>query len=259
MCTDKQRILDEIRKRADENGGVPMGWKKFSRVTGMRLFEWYGKYWKRWSEATAAAGLTPNTKTQRISDEHLFESLVSCIRELGRYPVVAELLIRGRNQPGFPSTTAFKNRFGNRPDIIRKLIDYCQSRPEDVRASYDDVLQICQPLLKELDEQPKKRRKPNARKPGPKKKERKPRHGYVYLFESAGLFKIGCSYDVLRRGRDLSWLLPDRGSLVHVIRTEDPHGIEAYWHSRFAGKRMHSEWFRLSPEDVHAFQKWREM
>ncbi len=259
MVWKKQEILDEIRRRAEENGGVPLGWTRFKRVTGMRLFAWYGKYWRRWSEATAAAGLTPNTMSRKYSDEQLFESLVVCIRALGRYPVPADLLIRRQNDTGFPSLTAFR-RLGNRPEIIRKLVDYCSTKhakKEDACASssYDDVLTICVPLLEELAAQPKPRKR-NGRKPGNKPK---PRSGFVYLFESAGLYKIGFSYDVLRRGRELSWLLPEKGKLVHVIRTNDPRGIEAYWHGRFQGKRAHAEWFHLNERDVEAFKSLRTM
>lgn len=253
MCADKQRILEEIRQRAEENDGVPLGWMKFKRVTGMRLFEWYGKYWLRWGDATAEAGLKPNTMSQPYSLECLFESLVKCIRELGRYPVVADLLFRSRNEPGFPSPTAYK-RLGNRPDIIRKLVDYCSTRPkEDEHSGYDDVLQICKPLLEEIAVEPKK--------VDPSKPESKPkvRWGYVYLFESVGLYKIGYSYNVIRRGQELSWLLPNKGVLIHAIRTDDPRGIEDYWHSRFAGKRAHAEWFRLSDSDVATFSAWKGM
>jgi hypothetical protein len=72
-----------------------------------------------------------------------------------------------------------------------------------------------------------------------------------------GEYKIGRTNLVDRRVSELGVTSPVEQTLVHEIKTDDPVGSEAYWHSRFGGKRMRGEWFRLNAADVRAFKRWR--
>jgi len=63
----REHILQEIKRTAEANHGVPLGWRKFAEETGIRDRDWLGKHWARWGEAVREAGYTPNQMTQALS------------------------------------------------------------------------------------------------------------------------------------------------------------------------------------------------
>lgn len=80
--------------------------------------------------------------------------------------------------------------------------------------------------------------------------------GYVYLLRSGRRYKIGKSNDPSRRWREVRLELPDETHQIHTIPTDDPSGIETYWHQRFAAKRVrNTEFFELDAADVQAFKR----
>jgi hypothetical protein len=109
--------------------------------------------------------------------------------------------------------------------------------------SLDDVVTLCGPIPI-ADEEPQK-----------VKAAASVVLGFVYLMKSGKHFKIGKTNATGRREYELAIPLPERLTTVHVIKTDDPDGIEAYWHRRFAAKRGNGEWFALTHEDVQAFKR----
>jgi hypothetical protein len=245
--TNKQHIIDEIKRTATENGGRPLGRLAFLKATGIKETDWRGKYWARWNEAINEAGLSPNSLTVAYSDTHLLGQFVSLVRELGRYPTASEVQLKRRRDPSFPSQTVFE-RFGGKSQQARKVMEYCSTVP-----GFEDVAAICNPLLQ-------------ADSPvdiSAAAKDNDIETGYVYLaLMQVGRekrYKIGKADIVGTRTRQIAVSLPEELELIHAISTDDAYGIEAYWHRRFADKRRGGEWFALSAEDVRAFKRRKFM
>ena len=216
----RHHILAEIRLTALENGGKALGAARFEQQTGIRNGDWFGKYWKSWGDALQEAGFTPNTLQGRIAEDHLLEQYVKLVRELGRVPVKGDLLLRRRADPTFPNEKVFTRRFGLKARLRSRIRDYCLAQ-----GGLDDVVAILETnsVPEQAEETP-----PRVAAPA---------FGFVYLLKSGRHYKIGRTNSVGRRGRELEIQLPEKAGTIHVIKTDDPPGIEAYWHARFAAKR----------------------
>lgn len=236
----KDRILAEIKRIARECGGIPPGKQKFETETGIGESSWSGRFWARWGDALREAGFSPNAWQVPHEKEFLIQSYVRLIRELGRFPVKRELSLKRKSDLTFPASTTFA-RLGSKSIAAKQIMDYCRTR-----AGYEDVIKICEPVA--IDS-----------KKDDVKREDEAEIGFVYLLKSGRHYKIGRSNSAGRREYELAIQLPDKVVNVHTIRTDDPAGIEAYWHNRFAAKRRGGEWFNLDAADVNAFRRRKFM
>ncbi len=234
----KQRILDEIKRTAEANQGKPLGEGRFTQEMGITRSDWEGKYWARWGDAVREAGYEPNTLQEAFNESHVLEKLTAFIRELGRFPVRSELKLKRRSDSSFPSHNVFPG-LGAKAQLASKIVSHCKSKGE-----FDDVIAICEPLCK-------------MERPTEDDSEDEFEIGFVYLLKSGKYYKIGRSNAAGRRERELQIQLPEAANHVHVVRTDDPVGIEAYWHNRFAAKRLRkdAEWFDLDSADIKAFRR----
>jgi hypothetical protein len=239
---DKEHILAEIKRTANDNGGMPLGRDRFFAATGIRENDWLGRYWARWSDALVDAGYSPNQLQGAYEEHFLMEKLVALVREFQRFPARTEIQLRSRTDPSLPNAKTFE-RLGSKSVRVSKLLEYCESR-----TGYEDVLMICAPL-RESAAQGRESSRPS----------RDQVLGHIYLLKSGRYYKIGRSNAVGRRERELQIQLPERANIVHTIATDDPAGIEEYWHRRFANKRKNGEWFELHVDDIAAFKRRRFM
>jgi hypothetical protein len=118
----KEHILREIKRTTEENGGVPLGWRKFVQETGIREADWLGKHWARWSEALREAGYAPNKLTVAYDESFLCERFIDLTRELKRLPVKGDFLMKARRDPTFPSSSTFE-KFGSKAELVKSVMD----------------------------------------------------------------------------------------------------------------------------------------
>ena len=237
MVITKTQILDEIKRTAEANGGQPLGRHRFYAETGIKESDWSGKYWVRWNDAVQEAGYSPNRLQSAYGDQFLLEKLASLVQELGHFPVSTELQLKARQDKEFPSRNTF-SRFGSKAQLAARLGAFCQQRE-----GYEDVAAICATVSsnQKLEVLPSVEAEAEN-------------FGFVYLLKSGRHYKIGRTNSVGRRERELAIQLPERSEIVHSIRTDDPAGIENYWHRRFKESRRNGEWFELSKNDVAIFK-----
>ena len=237
----KDFILSEIKCVEAELGG-DVGWSRFAKEAGIKESDRKGVYWVNWGDAREEAGLSRNLFLRTYSDEQLLRAFADLVRELKRVPRKPELQMKRRRDPTFPNYGSFL-RFKSKDNLLRRVIGYCQALQ-----GYDDVLTICQAAVRDTvaDSFPRVRNKEVPL-------------GFVYLQKSGRYYKIGRTNSLGRRDYEVRLQLPEKPTLVHSIRTDDPAGIEKYWHERFRDKRGNGEWFTLTPDDIAAFKRRKEM
>ena len=232
----REQILAEIKRLAAGNA-TPPGQQTFARQTGIRQHQWMGVFWSKWSDALAEAGFEKNAMNGSIAQNNMLVHVVGACRHYGYVPSLAEMMLYRVTHPTFPSRNTVANHFrGGRAAVIEALRQYCSDAEDcaDVAAMLPNVLNSSH-----------SRSTTSGRDS----------EAYVYLLRSGSYYKIGRSEDLERRVKEVRVSLPEALTLVHTIRTDDPAGIEAYWHRRFANRRANGEWFKLIAEDIAAFRR----
>lgn len=237
---EKHHVIAEIQRMAAANNGQPPGRERFEKESGIRVAAWYPHLWLRWGDALQEAGFRPNQLAAKLDRAIILEKYASLVRELGRVPLAAELRVKARSDTTFPSKSVFE-KLGNKHALVEAARQYFEEH------GLVDVLALL-PVASEPFPEPQSVEK-SVKVPT----------GYVYLMKSGRHFKIGRTNSVGRREWELGIKIPIPPSTVHVIETDDPVGIEAYWHKRFADKRGEGEWFNLAPSNIAAFKRWKKI
>jgi hypothetical protein len=232
----KEKVVGEYNRLVKEQSGKLIGERIFKRETGFSPHYWNGGYWRSWSAFQADAGHEPNSATEKTSDEILLRRFAELALERNEIPSEADLMLKRKEDPSFPAKATYR-RWGSRDALLSKVAEYCEREKQ-----FMPVLDLLrQGVSSGLDHRIDSGRI----------------NGFVYLLRSGKNYKLGRTNAVGRRLRELAIQLPQKPDTVHVIETDDPEGIEQYWHRRFAEKRQGGEWFSLTTDDVNAFKRRR--
>ncbi len=240
---NKQEIISEIKRITEECDGKAPGKQRFAAKTGVRESDWYPHLWLRWSDAISEAGCQPNAFLTAYDTDFLITKYIELILELDHFPIEGELRIKGKNDKNFPNSKSF-SRLGSKQERVRKIIEYCQEKSE-----FNDIIPLCSIVIK------------SKHKESDSNNYNSGNVGYVYLIRhgTRNEYKIGKTFNPIRREGELRLELPEKVQPIHYIKTDDPAGIENYWHVRFASKRKEGEWFALTADDVRTFKRWRKI
>lgn len=235
----KQDIVSKIKDIAARDGKAP-GRRRFEAVTGIKPHEWRGKLWRQWSDALAEAGLSGNALQGAFEDDDLLKSVLVIAKEIGRFPSTGDIDFMLRSRPGAPSPKTIFTRW-RMEELAAALTDYAERHGDgEVAAFARDYVPV--------------RRNPQEDEDVPATAT-----GHVYMQRHGSNYKIGRTISLSKRGRQIQIELPQEVELVHSILTDDPTGVEAYWHKRFADKRTRGEWFKLTKAEVAAFKRWSKI
>lgn len=243
---DKEYIIAEIKRTASENKGKPLGQERFENVTNIKKSAWWGKIWRTWGDAVEEAGFQRNVMQKSYDHSYLIAQLATLTRKNRRFPSSVDLRLEKKENPIFPSHTAF-NGVGTQKERIEAVRSFSLRNRE-----YSDILSLLPVASEKSDaiQQAVEEYKKN-------------KDQFVYLamlkIDTKKRYKIGKTNLVERRSNELSIQLPEKLELVHRIETDDMSGIESYWHKRFADKNTNGEWFDLTAEDVRAFKRRKFM
>ena len=241
----REEIIAGIRALAAVIGRAP-GSKLFESQAELSAHHWRGVYWARWSDALREAGFEPNLRQGKADPELMLEQLAIATRRFGHCPTAPELELYGRSWEA-PSPPTVRRHFGPRHVLVVRLRRWAAARPD-----YADVAALLPPDPAAGPAKVRIRPSPPGGAAGA--------GGFVRLFAWDGRHLLNRIGDADGRQRSRPRYIPNKAVLEHAIRTDDPAGVHAYWRSRFAYRSLGlNDWFALTPEDLAAFKRWKEI
>jgi len=241
----KDELIALVQRAARANGGRPQGKDHFFSDHGLTKRDLWALGIRSYGDLCELAGYVRNRFAQKpMEADQLFEPLALLTVQIGRFPDTTDREIARRGGAPIPEYRAYRTAQNTNGPLLQQLLEWCRSHPQ-----HSGALQSLEAHVSRVD---------GAAPPA--RKRVKVVTGYVYLLRYGGRgrkYKIGRSEAPPRRHSQISGMVPDELAIVHVIASDDPIGIERYWHQRFENKLIPNkkEIFLLDAEDVAAFKR----
>jgi hypothetical protein len=240
----RDEMIAFVQRSARANGNRPLGERAFFADTCLNRRDLWDVGVRSYGDLCELAGYSRNRLQTQLEPNRLLEALAVLTAEIERYPDHTDREIARRKNNAFPSYEAYRTAQSKNGPLANQLLEWCRTRPAHAAAH-----RIVKEYVSRQDTAPA-----SAHRRG------KVVTGYVYLMRygtRGRKYKIGKSEDPPRRHSQISGMVPQELSIVHVIETDDPIGIEKYWHQRFDEKLVTNkkEIFQLEPGDIAAFKR----
>jgi hypothetical protein len=242
----REEIIRETQRLAKAKGGKAPSEKELKEA-GIKNYYWH-KFWSKITDLQKETGLAPNTFLKPVYElDDLREKFIFFMRDLKAWPSKAEIEVKHNEEKIFPGSTIFYRKLGTIKVFANDILEYAKKH------GYEDIVRICEETIEKYS---------NHESEDGKNEEVK--HGWVYLIKHGSFnhYRIGQTYNRLRRWKENKIELPEEPNLIHEIETVDPAGVETYWHNRFESKKTTNksgDWFKLASVDVKEFKAWRKI
>jgi hypothetical protein len=240
----KNEIIAQIRKLAKEANGTPPGQRKFASETGIKEHVWRGKIWVKWTDALAEAGHDALEWQTGYEDNYLLSKIAGLAAKIGRFPSQTEIQFESAQNADFPGHKSFTRRW-SMSQLAEALAKHAVETGNSVVAGWAETYLTKKPVTAQSDITVEK---------GVAK-------GHVYMQQVDKKFRIGKTNSLVGRYRQVQLETPHQVEYVHTILTDDPEGVEKYWHKRFKPLKLQigGDWYALKASDIAAFKRWKKI
>jgi hypothetical protein len=255
---DKTFFIEKVQDLTSEDG-IPPGQRQFYKLTGLRESDWKNKHWNHWNnwgDVLEEAGYSRRIKSSAFERSHILRELASLTKKLGKFPVTVEMRREKRTNSNFPNDGTLSS-IGSRKEVLSALLAFCKEEEDE----FIDLVDLLQKTTVSGSFKPES----TGVEDSDGEDESKRGWGFVYLIRARDVFKIGSTRAPYRRASEIANQSAFGAELLHLISTDDPEGIERYWHSRFQPKRIigthkeSGEWFSLTNDDMKVFRRRKTM